>query len=80
MARKGLVVVSGCPRSGTSVNMDIQREAHGEESICGEKFPQENRKKAREEMLAKLEGEQPHNWEIRKYLMEKEARRGKGLF
>jgi hypothetical protein len=70
--RNGLLIVSGCPRSGTSVCMDIQRVAHGDDKILGHKFPQENRKKQREEMLARLEGENPHMWQIRKYLFEKQ--------
>jgi len=70
--RKGFLVVSGCPRSGTSLCMDIQGKAHGYEVIMGEKFPQENRRKAKEEMLEKMEGEKPHLYRVRKYLMEKE--------
>lgn len=39
--RKGMIVVCGVPRSGTSLCMDIQRVAHGNEYIVGDKFPQE---------------------------------------
>ena len=70
--RKGFLVVSGCPRSGTSVTMDIQREAHGEKAICGERFPQETKKRVRDEMLAKDEGEATAQWRCRKYLMKKQ--------
>jgi hypothetical protein len=38
-----MYVVSGCPRSGTSLMMDILREVFGEERILGKKFPQEER-------------------------------------
>ncbi len=71
MERNGLLVVSGCPRSGTSVCMDIQRVAHGDEAILGEKFPQESRKKMRDEMMEALKEENPKRWEIQKYLMDK---------
>lgn len=70
--RKGFLVVSGCPRSGTSLCMDIQRVAHGDDAIMGSKFPQENRKKAREEMLARIDGELDHEYQVRRYLLEKE--------
>jgi len=41
--RKGLTVVSGCPRSGTSLMMDCLRTAFGDDRIIGNKFPQEER-------------------------------------
>lgn len=71
MSRNGFLVISGCPRSGTSVNMDIQRAVHGEEAICGEKFPQEIRKKRRKELLERQDDEPFHVWQIRKYSIEK---------
>jgi len=67
----GLLLVSGCPRSGTSLCMDIQRLAHGEDAILGEKFPQEARKKAREEMREPQEGETEAFARCRAYLLEK---------
>jgi hypothetical protein len=36
-----MFVVSGCPRSGTSLMMDLCRVAFGEDRILGKKFPQE---------------------------------------
>ena len=36
-----MYVVSGCPRSGTSLMMDILREVFGEDRILGKKFNQE---------------------------------------
>ena len=51
--------------------MDIQREAHGDGVIVGEKFPQDNQKKAREKMMEQQEGEPKHNWVVRTYLMKK---------
>ena len=68
---KGYLVISGCPRSGTSVNMKIQQVVHGDDAIIGEEFPQENRKKMREMMLEQQEGEPDHQWQIRRYHMEK---------
>jgi hypothetical protein len=72
LERNGLIIVSGCPRSGTSVCMDIQREAHGEDAILGEKFPQENRKKAMRELLEKKEDETYAEHSVRKYLLNKQ--------
>ena len=67
----GFLVVSGCPRSGTSLCMDIQRVAHGEESILGSKFPQEARRAMRKEMLEIQDGESEHMHRVRCYLAEK---------
>ena len=39
-----MIVVSGCPRSGTSLMMDLMRVAFGEDRIVGEKFPQDKRR------------------------------------
>ena len=38
-----MIVVSGCPRSGTSLTMDCMRHAFGEDRIMGKKFPQERK-------------------------------------
>lgn len=38
-----MYVVSGCPRSGTSLMMDIFRESLGQERIIGKKFPTERK-------------------------------------
>jgi len=54
MNRHGVIAVSGCPRSGTSVDMEIQLFVHGEDMILGEKFPQESR---RAKMLQTIEEE-----------------------
>lgn len=40
MAINKFILISGCPRSGTSLAMDIQRAVHGDEAIMGTKFPQ----------------------------------------
>jgi len=40
----GAIVVSGCPRSGTSLMMLLLKEALGEDRIIGDKFPQQKRK------------------------------------
>ena len=36
-----MIIVSGCPRSGTSLMMDILRDVFGNKRILGQKFPQE---------------------------------------
>ena len=38
-----MIVVSGCPRSGTSLTMDLLRTVLGEQRLLGKKFPQEHR-------------------------------------
>ena len=38
-----MIVVSGCPRSGTSLTMLLLRKALGEDRIIGTEFPQEKR-------------------------------------
>lgn len=69
---KGFLVVSGCPRSGTSLCMDIQRVAHGDEAIVGQKFPQEARQEARKEALQQQPNEPDHAYRVRKYLLDKQ--------
>lgn len=63
----GAIVVSGCPRSGTSLMMLLLREALGEGRILGEKFPQEKRLEAL--TAAPIDGR--HAW--RQYNVEKEG-------
>jgi len=41
-----MIVVSGCPRSGTSLMMKILRTALGEDAILGSQFPQEKHQEA----------------------------------
>jgi len=72
--RNGFILVSGCPRSGTSLCMDIQRVAHGEDVILGEKFPQEARKVMREEMRERKDDESEYAHNIRSYMMQKQDR------
>jgi len=52
--------------------MDIQRVAHGDDCIVGEKFPQETRAQMRKDLLEIQPREEWFNHQIRKYLIEKE--------
>jgi hypothetical protein len=65
----GYVVVSGCPRSGTSLTMDILRAMFGEDKILGSKFPQEARNK--EEMIKQIEDNEDLK-EIEKYFFKRQ--------
>ena len=65
--RDGLITVSGCPRSGTSLMMDCLRIAFGDDRIIGQKFPQEDRIAAG---LEKHKEETEDEFEARKYLRE----------
>jgi len=38
-----MIIITGCPRSGTSLTMLLMKTALGEENIIGSKFPQEER-------------------------------------
>jgi len=49
--KKGFIVVSGCPRSGTSLMMDILRAIFGLARIMGLKFPQKQREEEDKEEL-----------------------------
>lgn len=62
-----MYIVSGCPRSGTSLMMDCMREVFGEDRIRGKKFPQESRI---EEVFTKKEDESEAIFECRKYIYE----------
>jgi hypothetical protein len=57
-----VIVVSGCPRSGTSLMMDCIRTEFGEERIIGKKFPQINIKE-------RFPGETDDEFESRQYLI-----------
>jgi hypothetical protein len=61
----GYVVVSGCPRSGTSLTMDILRAIFGEDNILGSKFPQQA--KTKDEMIKEIEENEDLS-EVEKYL------------
>lgn len=56
----GVIVVSGCPRSGTSLMMLLMREALGENRIFGEKFPQLRKREA----LNAKPGDARHAWRL----------------
>lgn len=58
-----MILVSGCPRSGTSVTMDILRVSLGEENIIGKRF-------IREEIpeLEQAEGERDAHFAVRQYV------------
>ena len=60
-----LTVVSGCPRSGTSLMMDCMRTAFGEERILGFKWPQERNH------AKKRPNESDEVFETRQYLTKK---------
>jgi hypothetical protein len=51
MNDNGYTVVSGCPRSGTSLMMDIHRVLYGDDLILGHKFPQKQREEALREAI-----------------------------
>jgi len=64
---KGLITVSGCPRSGTSLMMDCLRIAFGDDRIIGHKFPQEQRIAIG---LQKHDEETDEEFEARQYIRE----------
>ncbi|MEM1208380.1 MAG: sulfotransferase [Planctomycetota bacterium] len=64
-----MIIVSGCPRSGTSLMMDLFREALGEGRIHGEKFPQRRHLDA---MTTRQDGEPARLAQARKYVFEKQ--------
>lgn len=70
MKKNGYTVVSGCPRSGTSLMMDIHRTLYGEDLIFGSKFPQMQRKL---ELESLLEDDDVIS-ELRKYYIAKNER------
>lgn len=63
-----MIIVSGCPRSGTSLMMDCLRLALGEDRILGEKFPQEGKRDRKD---AETEAEEPALLAINEYLKQK---------
>jgi hypothetical protein len=74
----GLICISGCPRSGTSINMEIQRVVHGDAMILGEKFPQEKSKEYFEKFNEELKEKLPHIYRVRNYIKEKKELEGDG--
>lgn len=63
-----MIVVSGCPRSGTSLMMDCLRIGLGEDRIVGHKFPQEERF---ENFKKKQPLENDNEYAVRMYTFEK---------
>jgi len=63
-----MIVVTGCPRSGTSLMMDCLRHAFGDDRILGYKFPQEARF---EEAQKQGEDETDQDFGARQYALEK---------
>ncbi len=61
-----MIIVSGCPRSGTSVTMDILRISLGGENIIGEKLVNEKIPE-----LEQIEGERDAHFVVREYLYSK---------
>ena len=69
MKEFGYTLVSGCPRSGTSLTMDILRVMFGEDLILGSKFPQDRGNK--EEQLKKIKDSEDLT-PIEKYFMSRQ--------
>lgn len=61
-----MYVVSGCPRSGTSLGMDLMRVAYGDDRLLGKKFPQESRK---EEIEKRRPNETDEQYTTRMYCL-----------
>lgn len=49
-----MIIISGCPRSGTSVMMDIMRSACGDDKLIGSKFPNQPPENKRDIDVSKL--------------------------
>lgn len=69
MSNSGAIVVSGCPRSGTSLMMQIMREALGPDRIIGDRFPFE---KGAEQERERKDGENDTEYEMRLYTIDLE--------
>jgi len=63
-----LIVVSGCPRSGTSLMMDIMRSALGDGRVIGGKFPNDD---SHSHILNQQKEESDKQWRIRQYIQDK---------
>jgi len=63
-----MIVISGCPRSGTSLTMDLMREVFGESQILGKKFPQERNLKY---FNKKAPNESDTQFSLRQYIQKK---------
>ena len=61
-----MILVSGCPRSGTSLAMDILRASLGEDNIIGSKFMQEELPE-----ITQVDGEKDSHFMVRQYIFEK---------
>jgi len=61
-----MYVVSGCPRSGTSLMMDLMRVAYGKDRLLGKKFPQEEQI---EQMKKQGDNESDAQYQTRMYVM-----------
>jgi hypothetical protein len=63
-----LTIVSGCPRSGTSLCMNILRKSIKDINVLGKEFPQEDKLKS---LLTKNKDESEEQFNLYKYSLEK---------
>jgi len=77
------IAICGCPRSGTSLSMDIHRVALGDDRIYGDKWPMHKRMPTNDRREADkkrgIERETDSEWAVRKYLNKKSGRVEKAL-
>lgn len=68
----GFLVISGAPRSGVSLCMDIHKEVFGDSVMVGEKFSLKKQRELLEKPLEKFPNESESKFRVRKYITEKE--------
>jgi hypothetical protein len=66
------VLVVACPRSGSSLTMDIQRLAHGDDAILGNKISDRDFEKAMKEEMERRKDEEDHEYRVRHYLLQRQ--------
>jgi len=68
-----MYIVSGCPRSGTSLMMDCLRAALGEDRILGSKFMGKDKQLAmlKRDKIYQRDNETPEEFSLRQYMFEK---------
>ncbi|MBW2998290.1 sulfotransferase domain-containing protein [Candidatus Woesearchaeota archaeon] len=67
----GFLVVSGAPRSGVSLCMDVHKELFSD-AVLGEKYSLKKQREIMIKPIEKIEGESNSRYQVRKYTTEKE--------
>jgi len=68
---EGFLIISGCPRSGVSLCMDVHEKVLGKDSMVGIKYPLKEQFEKKDSEIERMPEEKDSAFRVRKYLIEK---------